>query len=890
MANLLNKAPWSTKSNPETPHPDTHKEQSSGSSFLSKAPWASKDKDQSAQSHKHDGQQPEHGGTFFSKVQAPWANKSKATSHETHQEGEQPTSGTAGGGIFSKAPWTSKESKEAESDRKEQSLTTILSTREDRTNFLMLVADCTETMRKSMLNTFDPNITGEQKDLDGKQVAASRPHTSDGKSDDGSVLDLKHEDPTVAELDDETRAKAAIAEAEADEDDKKKKQAEQENKKKSQEEAQEKNRKDHETRVKEVSSADMKDLKEASLESFDAWRERVLGRVGEAVNNSDEPPSEDKASTKTEKHEGSSEDMSKSIQLPDAAVKHLYPPHDTPFATLDEPRRILLLHSLLLLMLSLETYSSYSRILLLHICSSLKVPVTYLSQDESKVAQGLLEAAKEQMNADEETKKAADQNVWGRRIKVGLGTVAGAALIGITGGLAAPLLAAGIGTVMGGLGLGATATATYLGAMAGSAPLVGALFGAYGGRMAGQMVDNYAKEINDFAFIPIHRPVTSIGKGGQSDRRLRVTIGISGWLNDASDVVKPWQVLGHTGIEAFALRFELEALIKLGNALTTYAKSAAWGVASKTVISQTLFATLAAGLWPLGIVKAARVVDNPFSVARSRSEKAGRVLADALINKVQGERPVVLAGYSLGARVVYYCLDELSRRKAFGLVESVVLAGAAVPADSAVWRRIRSVVAGRVVNVFSTSDYLLGFLYRTASLQYGVAGLQAIEGVAGIENIDVSESVNGHTQYRFLTGKILKKIGFEDIDDDAVAQQEKLLHTEEEKQEQERKEAEAKQGDKDDEGQLEEMEKEVEKKNEKSLFGKMGDRMNAMRLGVGEKISGNGRSKTPEGHLTEEEKFRRAQEQELKDSVNDGKGGAASGFGTAAGGAAASIT
>ena len=69
-----------------------------------------------------------------------------------------------------------------------------------------------------------------------------------------------------------------------------------------------------------------------------------------------------------------------------------------------------------------------------------------------------------------------------------------------------------------------------------------------------------------------------------------------------------------------------------------------------------------------------------------------------------------------------------------------------------------------MINVFSTNDYILAFLYRSYSIQLGVAGLQAIEGVKGIENIDVSDIVSGHTSYRLLTGTILKKIGFEDID------------------------------------------------------------------------------------------------------------------------------
>ena len=76
-----------------------------------------------------------------------------------------------------------------------------------------------------------------------------------------------------------------------------------------------------------------------------------------------------------------------------------------------------------------------------------------------------------------------------RRWKIGLASVAGTAVIGITGELAVPLLAVGMGNAMGGLGLAATAATGHLGALASNTVLVGGLFGAYGARIEGQMVD-----------------------------------------------------------------------------------------------------------------------------------------------------------------------------------------------------------------------------------------------------------------------------------------------------------------------------------------------------------------------------------------------------------------
>ena len=247
-------------------------------------------------------------------------------------------------------------------------------------------------------------------------------------------------------------------------------------------------------------------------------------------------------------------------------------------------------------------------------------------------------------------------------------------------------------------------------------------------------------------------------------------------------------------------------------------KSAAWSVAKKEIIARTIFASLMDALWPIALLKISKVVDNPFSVAKNRADKAGLVLADALINKAQGERPVTLIGYSLGARLIYSCLMSLAERRAFGLVECAVLIGTPAPSDAAVWRSMRSVVSGRLVNVYSENDYILAFLYRTSSIQYGVAGLQEAQDVKGIENINVSEMVSGHLRYQYLVGSILEKIGFEDIDVDEVAKEEETLALieEEEKKEQEKKEGE----EIDPEKEVKQMEKDVQHHTDQTMMQK----------------------------------------------------------------------
>ena len=549
--------------------------------------------------------------------------------------------------------------------------------------------------------------------------------------------------------------------------------------------AYDKERKIREEQEKELAKPHTKKLKEANLKWFDEWREIVILRVGEAVNSKEKAVNQrEDAKPQTTKarpqqvqkiNAGAATNANAGPKLED-----LFPRVKTLLTKLPMAKRVLVLHSVMLLLLSLEHYNAASRVLLLYLTTSLKIGLNSLRGEEEKTAQGLLKAVK-QMSADAEaSKRLEESNNASRKWKIRLASAAGAAVIGYTGGLAAPMIAAGVGSVMGELGLGTTAAAGYLGSVAGNTAVVGSLFGAYGGRMTGQVMSNISAGVQDFAFLPIHgerKEHEDSVDAATNTRRLRVIVAISGWLLEKEEVVTPWRVLKPSA-EVFALRFELEALLNLGQSFDTMLQSTVYGYAQSAMVKRTVFAELMNGMmWPMALTKVARVVDNPFSLAQTRADKAGQVLADALINHVQGERPVTLVGYSLGARVIWSCLTSLAKQKAFGLVESAVLMGSPIASDTSTWRSMRAAVSGRLVNVYSENDYLLAFLYRTSSLQYGVAGLVPITGLAGVENVNVTETVSGHLRYRYLVGSILQKIRFEDVDKEEVAKEAKAFET-----------------------------------------------------------------------------------------------------------------
>ena len=60
-------------------------------------------------------------------------------------------------------------------------------------------------------------------------------------------------------------------------------------------------------------------------------------------------------------------------------------------------------------------------------------------------------------------------------------------------------------------------------------------------------------------------------------------------------------------------------------------------------------------------------------------------------------------------RLVYHCLLELAAIRARGIMEHAVLLGAPVRADvPAEWAAARAVVAGRLINGFSSHDWVCG--------------------------------------------------------------------------------------------------------------------------------------------------------------------------------------
>ena len=183
-------------------------------------------------------------------------------------------------------------------------------------------------------------------------------------------------------------------------------------------------------------------------------------------------------------------------------------------------------------------------------------------------------------------------------------------------------------------------------------------------------------------------------------------------------------------------------------------------------LTATLGAAASSLMWPVAVINSISDLDNTWLVVKDRSKLAGEVLAGVLCNFAKlNRRPINLVGFSMGARVVFDCLQFLHASGMWDIVNDVVIVGAPisttlkVPGKKERWDKARAVVTGRFINGYCGGDWLLAFLSRYLEWGISIAGLGPA-GVKGVEDIDLSGIVNLHTDYSYKMPEILTFINF----------------------------------------------------------------------------------------------------------------------------------
>jgi hypothetical protein len=338
-----------------------------------------------------------------------------------------------------------------------------------------------------------------------------------------------------------------------------------------------------------------------------------------------------------------------------------------------------------------------------------------------------------------------------RYIMMGLATLGGGLVLGLSAGLMAPVIAGGLGAVL--TTVGVTGTSGFLGGTAGIALITSGATVA-GGRIGAQRMFNRTKGVDTFEFVTV-----------KSEERVNCFLTITGWLSrpdNKEEAAHPFSTVDSLMGDHYTLFWEPELLTELGSAIKIIATEVVTQ-AIQQALQHTIMGALLAGLtWPLALTKIGYLIDNPWANALDRARIAGLILADSLMNRSMGSRPVTLVGFSLGARVIFFCLLELSRMHAFGLVEDVAIFGTPVSTSQSQWKECTTVVAGRFINGYATNDWLLGFLFRASTGGLGsVAGLRPLRNVEqNVENMDCTDLIKGHLHYKTAMPKLLKRAGF----------------------------------------------------------------------------------------------------------------------------------
>ncbi|KAI3747722.1 hypothetical protein L6452_10328 [Arctium lappa] len=375
------------------------------------------------------------------------------------------------------------------------------------------------------------------------------------------------------------------------------------------------------------------------------------------------------------------------------------------------------------------------------------------------VACSAMAVLKQEEAKEEEQAPKSLWTKWKRGGIIGAAALTGGTLMAITGGLAAPAIAAGfsalaptLGTIIPVIGAGGfAAVATAAGSVAGSVA-VAASFGAAGAGLTGSKMARRTGGIEEFEF-------KAIGEN-HNQGRLAVEILVSGFVFEEGDFLRPWE--GHSdNMERYALKWESKHLIAVSTAIQDWLSSSlAMELMRQGAMMTVLSSLLSALAWPATLLSLTSFIDSKWTIAVNRSDKAGKLLAEVFIKGLQGNRPVTLVGFSLGARAIFKCLQHLAENGYDGIVERVVLLGAPVAINGENWGAVRKVVSGRFINAYSTNDWMLGVAFRASLLSQGLAGIQAVD-VPGIENVDVTELVDGHSSYLWSTQEILDRLELE---------------------------------------------------------------------------------------------------------------------------------
>ena len=228
---------------------------------------------------------------------------------------------------------------------------------------------------------------------------------------------------------------------------------------------------------------------------------------------------------------------------------------------LDIDLRWTVLCDLFLTLIADSVYDSRSRVLLERVGKNMKIDWLEICRFEKRVTDALemqQAAEKENWNEDEHKENRRKMALKKRYMMMGLATVGGGLVIGLSAGLLAPLIGAGLAA--GFTTIGVAGTSGFL-AGAGGAALITTGAATSGGIIAVRAANRRTGAVKTFEYRPLH-----------NNKRVNLIVTVSGWMTGKVDDVRlPYSTVDPIMGDIYSVLWEPEMLTSMGDTINILA-------------------------------------------------------------------------------------------------------------------------------------------------------------------------------------------------------------------------------------------------------------------------------------------------------------------------------
>lgn len=228
---------------------------------------------------------------------------------------------------------------------------------------------------------------------------------------------------------------------------------------------------------------------------------------------------------------------------------------------IDIDLRWTVLCDLFLTLISDSVYDSRSRVLLEKVGDNMEVSWLEICRFEKRVTDALemqQAAEKENWNEDEHKESRRKLALKKRYMMMGLATVGGSLVIGLSAGLLAPVIGAGLAA--GFTTIGVAGTSGFL-AGAGGAAIITSGAAASGGIIAVRAANRRTGAVKTFEYRPLH-----------NNKRVNLIVTVSGWMTGKVDDVRlPYSTIDPIMGDIYSVLWEPEMLTSMGDTINILA-------------------------------------------------------------------------------------------------------------------------------------------------------------------------------------------------------------------------------------------------------------------------------------------------------------------------------